>query len=97
MRVPVGGEAPVLVCFWSPKGGSGTTVTAVAAALVAAREAPVRLADLAGDVPAVLGLANDPGPGLTEWMRLTPDPALDAHGRRAGGVAPPHLQRPPGA
>lgn len=97
MRVPVGGEASVLVCFWSPKGGSGTTVTAVAAALVAAREAPVRLADLAGDVPAVLGLANDPGPGLTEWMRLTPDASIDALGRLAVEVAPRLLLLPTGA
>ena len=51
----------MLVCFWSPKGGSGTSVIAAAAALVLAREGPARVADLAGDLPAVLGLAADPG------------------------------------
>lgn len=78
----------MLVCFWSPKGGSGTTVVAVATALVASREAPVRIADLAGDVPAVLGLANDPAPGLTEWLRLAPDAPPDSLGRIAVEVAP---------
>ena len=54
----------MLVCFWSPKGGSGTSVIAAAAALVLARETDARIVDLAGDQPAVLGLAHDPVPGL---------------------------------
>jgi len=87
----------VLVCFWSPKGGSGTTVVTVAAALVAAREAPVRLADLAGDGPAVLGLARDPAPGLGEWMDLVPDASVEALGRIAVEVAPRLLLLPRGA
>lgn len=87
----------MLVCFWSPKGGSGTTVVTVAAALVAAREASVRLADLAGDVPAVLGLARDPAPGLGEWMDLVPDASVEALGRIAVEVAPRLLLLPRGA
>ena len=86
----------MLVCFWSPKGGSGTTVVSVAAALVAAREGPVRLADLAGDAPAVLGLAHDPSPGLTEWLRLAPDAPVEALGRIAVEVAPRVMLLPTG-
>ena len=57
----------MLVCFWSPKGGSGTSVIAAAAALVLARETDARIVDLSGDQPAVLGLAHDPVPGLLDW------------------------------
>jgi hypothetical protein len=63
----------VLVCFWSPKGGSGTSVVAAAAGLVLAREGPARVADLAGDLPAVLGLASDPDLGLCDWLRAGPE------------------------
>jgi hypothetical protein len=63
----------VLVCFWSPKGGSGTSVVAAAAALVLAREGPARIADLAGDMPAVLGLASDPDLGLRDWLQAGPE------------------------
>jgi len=73
----------VLVCFWSPKGGSGTSVVAAAAALVLAREAPARIADLAGDVPAVLGLATEPEPGLRDWLRIGPEAPTEALDRLA--------------
>ena len=73
----------MLVCFWSPKGGSGTSVIAAAAALVLAREGPVRIADLAGDQPAVLGLATDPDPGLRDWLRAGPEAPTDALDRLA--------------
>jgi len=68
----------VLVCFWSPKGGSGTSVLAAAAALVLAREGPVRVADLAGDLPAVLGLATDAEQGLRDWLGAGPEAPTDA-------------------
>ena len=73
----------MIVCFWSPKGGSGTSVIAAAAALVLAREAPARLADLAGDQPAVLGLAADPDQGLRDWLRAGPEAPSDALDRFA--------------
>ena len=73
----------MLVCFWSPKGGSGTSVFAAAAALVLAREGPARLADLAGDQPAVLGLAADPEQGLRDWLRAGPEAPTDALDRLA--------------
>ncbi|HTK17541.1 MAG TPA: hypothetical protein VL769_14190 [Acidimicrobiia bacterium] len=68
----------MLVCFWSPKGGSGTSVIAAAAALVLAREGPTRLADLDGDQPAVLGLAADPEQGLRDWLVAGPEAPTEA-------------------
>jgi hypothetical protein len=76
----------VLVCFWSPKGGSGTSVTAAAAALVLAREGPVRIADVAGDMPAVLGLATDAEQGLRDWLRAGPEAPTDALDRLSSEV-----------
>jgi hypothetical protein len=73
----------VLICFWSSKGGSGTSVVAAAAALVLAREGPVRIADLAGDIPAVLGMAADPAPGLRDWLCAGPEAPTDAIDRLA--------------
>ncbi len=78
----------MLVCFWSPKGGSGTSVIAASAALVLARETDARIVDLAGDQPAVLGLAHDPVPGLLDWMRAGPGAPVDALEHLAVAVAP---------
>lgn len=59
----------MLVACWSAKGGSGTTVVAVSLASVLARRAGCAvIADLAGDVPAVLGLPESSGPGLGDWL-----------------------------
>lgn len=61
----------LMVC-WSSKGGSGTSVTASALAIAAARcpEATKTLiVDLDGDIPAILGL-DEPAIGLAEWMTL---------------------------
>ncbi|MEY2420997.1 MAG: hypothetical protein QOI95_1064 [Acidimicrobiaceae bacterium] len=65
----------MLVCCWSAKGGAGTTVVAVALALVMARTAPAGalLVDLAGDAPAVAGLPDDPETaGVSDWLREGP-------------------------
>ncbi len=62
---------PVTVC-WSTKGGSGCTVVAASLALTRAR--PVVLVDLAGEVPAVLGLAEPGGPGLAGWLAADAPP-----------------------
>jgi hypothetical protein len=78
----------VLVCFWSPKGGSGTSVVAAASALVLARTESVRLADLTGDQPPVLGMADDPEPGLFDWLRAGPDAPTEALAHLAVTVAP---------
>jgi hypothetical protein len=60
----------VFATCWSVKGGSGTTVVAAAlAVLLARRPGPgALLVDLAGDGPAVLGLAEPDGPGLAGWL-----------------------------
>ena len=59
----------MIVC-WSVKGGSGTTVVASTIALMRAAESQrgALLVDLAGDVPAVLGLAESSGPGINDWF-----------------------------
>jgi hypothetical protein len=77
----------VLVCFWSPKGGSGTSVFAAAAALVLAGEGPARIADLAGDQPAIFGLPAEPDPGLRDWLRIGPEAPTDALDRFATDAA----------
>jgi hypothetical protein len=78
----------MLLCFWSPKGGSGTSVVAASVALLLARHAPTRLADLGGDQPALLGLASDPPTGLADWLDAAPDAPLDALERLAVAVSP---------
>jgi hypothetical protein len=78
----------VLLAFWSPKGGSGTSVVAAATALVLARRGPCRLADLGGDLPAILGLPPEPSDGLGGWLAAgpvgAPAGALDDLELRAG-------------
>ena len=81
----IGGSAfvpegePVLTCCWSVKGGSGTTVVATSLALLAASApAGALLVDLAGDVPAALGLPEPVGPGVREWLLADPAVETDA-------------------
>lgn len=64
-----------MTVLYSAKGGSGTTVTAASLALARARtngsgddERNVLLVDLAGDLPAVLGMPETDGDGVFEWM-----------------------------
>jgi hypothetical protein len=59
----------MLTVCWAAKGGSGTTV--VAAGLALASDQPTLLVDLAGDLPAVLGLPEPDGPGVLDWARST--------------------------
>ncbi len=68
----------MLVACWSAKGGSGATVVSVALALVLARNSEVLLADLAGDVPGALGLAEPESPGLVAWLGAGDDVGLEA-------------------
>jgi hypothetical protein len=78
----------VLVALWSPKGGSGTSVLAAACAVVLARHGGVRLADLAGDQPAIFGLGNDPETGLADWLATGPEAPTDALDRLTVAAAP---------
>jgi hypothetical protein len=73
----------VLCVCWSAKGGSGTTVVAASLALLLARTSRegALLADLAGDVPAVLGLPEPGGPGLNDWLRAGDEVGAEARGR----------------
>jgi len=80
----------VLCAFWSPKGGVGTSVLAAATAAVLSRSGGVRLVDLAGDQPAILGLAADPETGIAQWAAAGPDAPSDALVRLSVEVAP-HL------
>ena len=52
----------MLIACWSTKGGAGTTVVTAALGLVLARRHPAGalLVDLAGDLPAALGLPPEP-------------------------------------
>lgn len=79
----------MLLALWSPKGGSGTSVLAAASALVLARRADgARLADLDGDLPAILGLAVDPATGLADWLAAGTEAPVDALARLAVPAAP---------
>lgn len=74
----------MLIALWSPKGGSGTSVLAAACAVVLARAAgAARLADLAGDQPAVLGIGTDPATGLRDWLAMGPGAPIEALDRLA--------------
>lgn len=55
------------VC-WSVKGGVGTTVVSAVVALHRAANNDVRLVDLAGDLPATLGLPEPGHEGFGEWL-----------------------------
>lgn len=70
-----------MILCWSAKGGSGVTVVTAALAVLlsepaAGPERRVLAIDLAGDLPAVFGVAEPTGPGVVDW--LTAQPAPDA-------------------
>jgi hypothetical protein len=73
----------VLVACWSSKGGAGTTVVAAALALLLARrtQGGALAADLAGDLPAALGLVEPDGPGLADWLAAGEAAPVDALAR----------------
>lgn len=63
---------------WAAKGGSGTTV--VSAGLALASEPPTVLLDMAGDLPAALGLGQTGETGLGDWL------AADTPARHLGDL-----------
>lgn len=78
-----------LLAFWSPKGGSGTSVMAAACAIHAAHTIGVaRLVDLRGDLPAVLGLGTEPETGVADWLAAGPTAPTDALDRLGVEVVP---------
>jgi Mrp family chromosome partitioning ATPase len=67
---------------WALKGGVGTTVVTAALGLTLHRAGhDVLLVDLAGDLPAALGLPEPDGPGLTDWLAAGDDVPADGLGR----------------
>src|SRR4051812_22888747 len=79
----------MLVACWSVKGGSGTTVVTAALGLALASHAPgALLVDLAGDLPAALGVAEPDGPGLADWLGAGADVPSDALARLEVEVGP---------
>jgi MinD-like ATPase involved in chromosome partitioning or flagellar assembly len=80
----------MLIACWSAKGGAGTTVVAATLGLVLAQESEVgaRVVDLAGDLPAVLGVPVPDGPGLAGWLAAGADVPVDALTRLEHPVAP---------
>lgn len=91
----------MLVACWSSKGGSGTTVVAAALALLLARQSEpgALIVDLAGDVPAALGVPEPANPGMAGWLGAGPEVPPDALGRLETAVGPglSLLSRGPGA
>jgi hypothetical protein len=79
----------VLAC-WSTKGGSGTTVVVAALGLIQARrhDGGALLVDLGGDLPAVLGQPEPPGPGLADWLEAGREVPADGLARLEVEVAP---------
>ncbi|MEA3056421.1 MAG: hypothetical protein QOD30_1853 [Actinomycetota bacterium] len=72
----------MFVACWSAKGGSGTTVVAVSLATLLARPSGRSLVvDLAGDVPAVLGLPEPTGAGVLDWLAAGDAVPADAMAR----------------
>lgn len=73
----------MLVACWSSKGGAGTTVVAATLAVLFARRSPqgALIVDLAGDVPAALGLTDPTGPGVADWLVAGADVPTDALNR----------------
>ena len=73
----------MFIACWSPKGGSGTTVATALLALVVGRawSGQTVVADLSGDLPAVLGVAEPAGPGLGDWLAASGDVGLEALSR----------------
>jgi len=54
----------------------------------AGRSGGVRVADLAGDLPAVFGLGADPSVGVADWLDAGPEAPTDALDRLLTEVAP---------
>lgn len=80
----------MLVACWSVKGGVGTSVVAASLSLLLARQgvAGALLADLAGDSPAVLGVAEPATPGLAGWLAAGAQVPADGLARLEIPVAP---------
>lgn len=73
----------MFVCCWSSKGGVGTTVVAASLGVVLSERAGpgALVVDLAGDMPAVLGVPEPEGPGVAAWAAAGSQVPADALSR----------------
>jgi hypothetical protein len=78
----------MFVSCWSAKGGSGTTVVAASLGLVLAEIRSALLVDLAGDLPAVLGVSEPDRPGVAAWAAAGSEVPADALSRLEVPVRP---------
>lgn len=80
----------MLVCLWSVKGGAGTTVVAAGLGIRQSMgdDHGVLLVDLAGDLAAVLGVAEPDGAGIVDWAMASADVPADALVRLETPVEP---------
>lgn len=82
----------MLIACWSTKGGAGTTVVAASLGLLLARTTAdgAAVVDLAGDVPAALGLppVDRSAPGVAGWLAAAPEVPPDALARLELPAAP---------
>ena len=78
----------MLNACWAAKGGSGTTVVAAALARLLSGSGSAVIADLAGDIPAALGVVEPTGAALADWMRAGPEVPLDGLHRIEHDVDP---------
>lgn len=80
----------MVIACWSSKGGSGTTVVAIALAqlLCDRRREGVLLVDLGGDASAALGVAEPTGAGIGEWLGAGREVPADAFTRIEHRVQP---------
>ena len=77
-----------VTAVWSTKGGVGvTTISAMLAIGWAERADEVLLIDLSGDLAALLGVPDPPGPGIAEWCRAT-EPSVESLRRIEVAVRP---------
>jgi hypothetical protein len=74
-----------MLCVWNVKGGSGCSVVSAGLALLATEQRPAVLVDLAGELPAVLGVELV-GPGIADWL-VAPEPPPDALSRMERSAA----------
>lgn len=85
-------EKPMIIWYWSVKGGVGTSVVAAATAIrLASEDRETTLVDLTGDQPALLGMiagAAPSEPGIGDWVAAGDGVAADAIGRLLEDVAP---------
>ncbi|MDH3752984.1 MAG: hypothetical protein OEU32_03845 [Acidimicrobiia bacterium] len=80
----------VLTVCWSIKGGVGTTVVTALLAIRRAETDPagVVAVDMAGDLPAALGISSGDAPGLADWVAADHDIGPDALDRLSREVRP---------